>query len=379
MHLNFEIADVYNSGMTAKTMSSIEVDEQNYFYFTQLVVEDVIDDYKSKNGNSSTKQFDSDSDGFIDAVWMIYSCPNYSNNKTLSDEYWAYVYWNNWNETASYSSPVAGAYGWASYDFMYEMGTSKIDAHTYIHETGHLFGLDDYYNYDEGRTSLGGVDMMDYNVIDHNSWSKMALGWTKPYIVTGNAEITISAAVDSGDCILIPDVTSGWNGTSFDEFILLELYSPTGLNAKDATTSYNSAKVYTEPGIRLYHVDSRLCRYTYSSSYGWQFSTYIEPSGFITGSYYYYCTAASNTPSYSENEDYELIHMIQAGGTDTFSYGGAANNSDLFKTGQTFSMSTYGSKFFANGTKFNNGNDFGYTITFVSVSSTSATIRITKA
>ena len=385
VHLNFEIADVWDSGYTAKGMASISV-SGNYYYFTQKVVEKAVANYKSVNGNSSTKKFDSDGDGFIDAVWMIYSCPNYSNSptiKNISTDYWAYVYWNNWNATASTSSPVAGAYAWASYDFMYEGGgTSKVDAHTYIHETGHLFGLDDYYNYDDDSsvTGLAGVDMMDYNVIDHNSWSKMQLGWVKPYVVTGNAEITINTATTSGDCILIPDVASGWNGTSYDEFLLLELYAPTGLNAKDATTSYNSANVFSTYGVRMYHVDSRLIKVTYN--YGWVPGGYVEPTSMGYSDNSYYAIGASNTPSTTSdngiNSNYQLIHMIQAGGTNTYKSGGSASSSDLFKTGNTFSMASYGNAFFPKKTTFNNGNKFGYTISFVSVSASSATIRIVK-
>lgn len=375
MDLNFVIADVYKSN---KSVSELAEAESDYNEKTQYISELVVEDYKTKNGNSSTKQFDSDSDGYIDALWMIYSCPNSTYNQ---DFYWAYVYWNNWNISPSTYSPVAGAYGWASYDFMYEKGDNKVDAHTYIHETGHLFGLDDYYNYDKDsdRTSLGGVDMMDYNVIDHNSWSKMALGWVKPYVVTGNAEITINPAVSSGDCILIPDRTSGWNGTSYDEFILLELYSPTGLNYKDATTSYNSASVYNTYGIRMYHVDSRLAKIQYIND-GWYYTGYAEPSqvNSQTNSNTYFQMAHSNTPSYGYNENYQLIHLINADNTNSFASGYAANNDDLFQSGDTFSMSAY-SKFFANGTKFNNGNALGYNISFINVSATSATIRITVA
>lgn len=375
MDLNFVIADVYESN---KSISELAKAESSYNEKTQYISELVVKDYKTKNGSTSTQQFDSDSDGYIDALWMIYSCPNSTYDR---DFYWAYVYWNNWNISPDTSSPVAGAYGWASYDFMYEKGSNKVDAHTYIHETGHLFGLDDYYNYDDDsdRTSLGGVDMMDYNVIDHNSWSKMSLGWVKPYVVTGNAEITINPAVSSGDCILIPDRTSGWNGTSYDEFILLELYSPTGLNYKDATTSYNSAMVYDTYGIRMYHVDSRLAKIQYIND-GWYYTGYAEPSqvNSQTNSNTYFQMAHSNTPSYSYNENYQLIHLINADNTNSFANGYAANNDDLFQSGDTFSMSAY-SKFFANGTKFNNGNALGYNISFINVSAASATIRITVA
>ena len=71
--------------------------------------------------------------------------------------------------------------------------------------------------------------------------------------------------------------------------------------------------------------------------------------------------------------------MIQAGGTNTSDTGSNGSNADLFTTWQTFSMSTYSSQFFKNNTLLIYGNPLGYTIQFVNVSATSATIRILVA
>ena len=389
LDLSFNIAPKYATGYTPTEAASLDTTDTDYF--STNIVREAVGDYKSDNGSNSTQQFDADGNGYIDAVWMIYSCPDYSNSQTIkniSTDYWAYVFWD-YKQSASTSSPNQNSYAWASHDFMYEGGgTSKIDAHTFIHETGHLLGLDDYYNYDSFDSDYtginkyykptGGIDMMDYNVTDHNVWSKMALGWTKPYVVTGNAEITIDPAESSGDVILIAD---SWNGTSYDEFLILELYTPTGLNGLDSSMAYSDDYPigYTIPGIRLYHVDSRIGNFTYSySNEEWYFDSYYEPSSLYLSGSSYYGLAHSNTPSRSADENHRLIHMIQAGGTNTFDTGGEGSNADLFTTGQTFSMDTYGSQFFKNGNKLNNGNALGYTISFSSVSSESATIRIEK-
>ena len=379
LDLNFTVAPKYISGYTAQQAANLDTSQTQYF--STNLVRNAVNNFKTVNGSTSTQQFDSDDDGFIDAVWIVYSAPNYSNSstiKSISTGYWAYVFWD-YNQDPSATSPNPNVYAWASYDFMYEGGgTTKVDAHTYIHETGHLLGLDDYYNDDDDSDykPTGGIDMMDYNVTDHNVWSKMALGWLKPYVVTGNAEITINPAESSGDAILIAD---SWNGTSFDEFLMLELYTPTGLNYLDSATRYVGAypRGYTIPGVRLYHVDSRLGKYDYYNN----FVGYDHPAGsalYDNSLQRYYAIAHSNTPSYSEDPDYRLIHMIQAGGTNTFDTGDIGTNADLFTTGKNFSMATYGSQFFKNGSLLNNGNALGYTIEFVSVSSSSATIRITK-
>ena len=46
----------------------------------------------------------------------------------------------------------------------------------------------DYYDYEEGLRpdgGLGGADMMDYTVGDHNSFTKIILDWTTPLVVSG--------------------------------------------------------------------------------------------------------------------------------------------------------------------------------------------------
>ncbi len=266
---------------------------------------------------------------------------------------------------------------------MYEgYGTSLLDAHTYIHETGHVLGLDDYYNYDSSGSGFGPtgqIDMMDYNITDHNMFSKLSLGWAKPYVVTGNAEITINPSQSSGDCILIPRVGKTYAGHPFDEYILLELYTPTGLNLSDSTSKYGGSSSmyplgYTVPGVKLFHLDARLVNNTYSSG-SWVAGSYTSTLG-SSGSNNYYSVGNSNTPSYSKTATYSLIHLIEAGGTNTFKTGNEGTNSTLFKTGNSFSLSAYGTSFFPRSTLMNDGSSFGYSISFVNVSATSATIRI---
>jgi hypothetical protein len=180
-----------------------------------------------------------------------------------------------------------------------------VDAHTYIHESGHLMGLPDYYCYDTasnpttGKRShpspLGGVAMMDENVSDHDIATKFALGWLHPYVVNGACDLTLRPSQTSGDCLLFPAKGSTWNGSAFTEYLLLELYTPTGLNELDATTAYSyHPQGYTLPGVRLLHVDARIV--------DWSSGAYEEdPQGsFISG--HFYGVGANNTPSRRHGE-----------------------------------------------------------------------------
>ena len=383
----FTIADVYKTNKTAEEIYEY-TGESGDTEPSTMILRDAVANYKSKNGNDSTKQFDTDNDGLIDATIMIYSCPNYTNSDEIGDfdennTFWAYCFWDYANfSNANKNSPIANNYFWASYDFNYEAVTSpKVDSHTICHEFGHLLGLDDYYDYSkkQSRSPAGGFDMMDLNIGDHSTFTKMALGWTNPYVVTGDAEITINPAVDNGDCILL---ANGWNGTAFDEYLLFELYTPTGLNELDASTTYSDRfKLPSQPGIKLWHIDARIYRAdAYDENDNGTTLTTLPTQLDINN--YCYGVAATNSTDYdvagAKGTKYDLIRLIEKtdNGLDSSSYAHAEQNS-LWSTGNKFTLSAK-SKSFPRGTKLNNGKTLDYTVEFKSVTSTSATLRFTK-
>ena len=214
-------------------------------------------------------EYDSNLDGFIDGIWLVYGERNYSHKANATDDdvnlLWAYTFWEN-NNSPVIDNPKANVYCWGSYDFMYEglsnANTMKIDAHTFIHETGHMLGLDDYYDYDEKSTlnPTGCLDMMDYNIGDHNAYSKFLLGWVEPQVFNFESGLySLRPFESSGDCLLIS--TSRNNNISpLEEYLLIEYYTPTGLNEFDSIYSYTSKYplLFTQKGVKVYHVDSRL-------------------------------------------------------------------------------------------------------------------------
>ena len=370
---------------------------QNPSCLPQLAMKGAVDSYKSKTGDDC-KQFDTDSDGYIDAVIMVYSTPNSNNasySASIADTFWAYQYTDQTYPEGKEDSPIGFRYFWASYDFFYT-GVNEgegVDAHTLIHEMGHVLGADDYYNYapssaKEKSEPSGCSIMMSYNVADHDVFSKLDYGWVNPYVVDDSCEITIRSLESSGDCILLAD---SWNGTSYDEYVLFELYTPTDLNELDAATAYdNIVKAPSVSGVRVWHIDNRL-------TYGDDFTAegIIEGVNFVSdsqiinwesttaswGDSYYALPAVTNTAYYDspfiKNKGYELIQLVQAGGTNTTKSGEEMKNEDLFQTGDSFTLASY-SAFFPEGTKLNNGNALNYSVTFDSVSSESATLTFTK-
>ena len=333
----------------------------------------VLTKYKTDHNTDGT-EFDADHDGYIDTLYMIYSAPDYSKVSSLDNElFWAYRHATGASKNTS--SPTVNSYMWASQDFMYTNGTSRVDAHTFIHETGHLMGANDYYNYNKAssRSPLGGIDMMDHNIGDHNVWTKMAYGWLDPIYVNGNAKVTIRTAQQYPEAVLIKD---GWNGTAFDEVIMLELSTPTVLNELDSKTPYDSRPiVYDQPGIKMYHVDNRLGKRV-GGRVQWFEGT---PTKSNIGSY---STVTANSDNSERNDtapDYFYeCGLIQAGKKATMLKNGASGtNADLFHTGDYFRFSDY-QEFFLKETTFDDGSTFDYQIYFESVTATEATIVIQK-
>ena len=339
-------------------------------------------------------EYDNDNDGLVDGVWMVYACPEsyVDENIDSNSVYWAYTYgdYKNYDEQTSASEIAPYKYCWASYNFMYEGGYGKPDAHTYIHETGHLLGLDDYYNYDSDNPEGvgGGVDMMDYNIGDHNAYSKYLLNWTSPYVVDGSSKTTtinLKPFELSGEFILLSD---SFNDSPYDEYIAIEYYTPTGLNARDLDGYSNGLGTYSQSGVKISHVDSRILLDVYDEDSNWISAQWVEEFEENDTYYYSYSIGSNNTPSYSYNDvdegnsPYRLYHLIEA--TNNFTFTGDnfdanyGNNNVLFHTGDTFSLNSY-SKFFVETNKLNNGNSLLYTVSIGSTNTDgSITITVTK-
>ena len=335
------------------------------------------------NHDDNRSSYDTDGDGYLDGVMLIYAAPDYITYKNKGAGYgadkenlWAYVSYTSLG--ASVSKPAVNVFMWASYDFMYNETLAKtktghnygygdtshclIDAHTYIHEMGHVFGLEDYYDYASVTSYAGRFSMQDYNVCGHDGFSALALGWADPYIPTRSDEIILNDFQSSHELILL---TPEWNeyNSAFDEYLLLELYTPTGLNNQDVT--YNYKRTGTAPnavGIRLWHVDAKLFKANSSGGGTFTCDTNVNKIN----------NAFNNTSKtkadggrdcyakpVSTYQDYSMLHLIRNNVLETYQTNSTFKGSDLFYADSTFSMTTYQSQFLK-GTKLDFNQNLGW-------------------
>jgi len=344
---------------------------------TWYILREAVKWYKanaSANNWPDIKTFDQNQDGILDGVWLVNSA---AIKAEKSDDFWAFTYWDVGNySNVNVNDPIAVPYCSASYLFLENSGyNGKPDCHTMIHETGHLMGIEDYYTYDKNSWApAGGGDMMDQNVGDHDSFTKTLYGWTNPYYVTGDAEITLKPFQENGDCII---VNNNWNGHGFDEYLIIEFYTPTGLNEKDASERYKGESYPQLPsanGLKIYHVDARLGMFDSTKLNQSKQQAFIDYTDEMKTEYngkkVSTQTAHSNTRSRSAVADNSLIHLLEATGRNSFKdSGNQINILTLFKQGSMFGANKKFENF-----KFNDGTTLDYVIEVKSVTNESATI-----
>ena len=295
----------------------------------ELLITKILDKYNSQIDYSN---YDSNNDEFIDSIWIIYDEPvNFESDESM---YWAYTSWDyewydeSYDDCVNPSKARDGVYpfyyAWAGVDFMYpernqasyNVDSINLDAHTYIHETGHLLGLDDYYDYNSSSDPDRGLytaDMMDANIGDHGVISKLLLDWVDPYIVTESGEATIGSFTTSGDCIIIADHTLT---TIYDTYYIIEFYTNDGLNSNDEP-------IIDGHGIRITYVHAEVNKVNGEVDWnGGQYDTSFK-----------YDNSDTSIP---------FVEMLSNNSFETDMYGDKyASASNLFTQGQTYNTSLF--------------------------------------
>ena len=366
--------------------------------------------FTTDNPSDLRTNYDCDKDGYLDGVILIYAAPDYATRGGSSvSNLWAYCFWLQDNGAKNKAKPGANVFFWASYDFMYSEARAlvrtghkyghgdtsnnvNVDGHTYIHEMGHMFGLEDYYDYSSLKfMPAGAFSMQDQNVGGHDPYSSFALGWGKAYIPNASVNIELQPFVSTGEMIVL---SANWNSfnSPFDEYLILEYYTPGGLNNLDTTHSYmkNYPTGSQDSGIRLWHIDARLL-YTNTSSFSaskitnnpnisGQKVTHMFSNSYNDGSIDMESLSplSPRNPETDPYSNYKLLELIRNNSVMTGRTKEPLRSSDLFKAGDTFTMSRYARQF-VNETKLNNGSNLGFTFKVNSLNDGYASISITKS
>ena len=346
-------------------------------------------DWYFSNHSDSRKNYDKDGDGYLDSVMLIYGAPDYGSLEDESrDNLWAYCFWIQDQSVKSVSSPGANVFFWASYDFMYNSSKAyqrtgksyygggdttycSLDTHTYIHEMGHVFGLEDYYDYSGQYNPAGGFSMQDNNVGSHDPFSSYALGWGKAYIPTETTTINLKPFQDTGEMILLsPNPDS--NNSPFAEYLLLEYYTPTGLNKFDSDHQYREGYQYPKGpnirGIRVWHVDARLAKYS-SGSYALTSnppSNYNRVTMAMSNSYQGGDLGSSTdylSPLGSSCYNMNILQLIRNDNSATYKPTQNFKSTDVFRSGSSFTMNQVKNQFVKPGGKLNSNVDLGFSFT----------------
>lgn len=263
---------VVNSWFRPKERSTVyksKVDSEGYFMGDQMVIDEAL---ASLSKTMDLSQFDSDNNDIIDAVVIVPTLRIDRNVQEDSDMmYWAYRYWNFYVDDDGYYYEYDGVsandYLWAPYQFLFEdtygFNKKNMNTYTFIHEFGHILGAEDYYDtsytLDGDDSPLGGYDMMDNMMGDHNPFTKFHYGWlTTSRLVTAETSVTLTLEdfTKNGDTIII---ANNWNDDLgiYQEYYIIMYYTNNGLNAADGAGYFN------EEGILVYHVNAAWTRKTY--------------------------------------------------------------------------------------------------------------------
>ena len=387
LNLECTVAPVYNAQYSTGSFQSKYNSDSSFF-------EEFIQTALNNAGKiMNLADYDQNGDGYIDGLQIVYKNDGTSYYNDDTAVWWNFTSVTNFDPGTA-SKPNPGVYFWSQMSLVQSGYYSKnIDAHTLVHETGHMLGIDDYYDYNDKGAPAGCVDMMDWNVGDHNAVSKSLLGWTTPYVPDGSKDeftITLRDFQSSGDCLMLIDPTT-WNGTVYDEYFMLEYYTPTGLNQSDAVDGYkewrdyNGGKIYKQPGIKMFHADNRLGKLKYSGWSGYDFQGFTDD--FYESGNVFSTIVSSNTKDYSDS-GYTKLEIISADGVNHFKNNRYYSN-NFGKQSVLFGTSTYGggstsftastaSKILDNKTKMNDNTAIPYGFQIIEQTETEVTIKVSK-
>lgn len=381
----------YNTGMTSKQGYDSVQQLYNKFLFN------IFREVRKKNP-ALTRATDKNGDGLVDMVVFLCGGDPY---KTVGDGDAYYLYGGAMSTSSDRDpdpkNPTIYRFVKMAYDNVrtpLRRGNQYTGPRVLLHELCHGFGIEDYYDFHDYNgeliSSLGGFDMQEDNLGDCNPFSRFSCGWTEPYVITPDIDsitVRIGCSGDCPDAVMIP-TSLGWNGTPFDEYLLIDVLSPVGAGGWDwgaisflsnGTINYDAT---ASGGVRILHVDARLVEATfpngaYSRVYYPAFAyedilRVMQSPRFHHGTDLWCMNVNSNgCEPYLESGSrfWHLIDIIPRDGSDRYRICHPTrwaiftdlHCKDLYAAGDTFDMQRC-SNAFPDGPYMNNGGTMDYSV-----------------
>ncbi|MBR3808291.1 MAG: hypothetical protein IKJ15_07995 [Lachnospiraceae bacterium] len=359
-----------NTVLTDWYMSKENFADVEYNLPTLEYGEEILNWMKKTYPDMDWSKYDKDGNGYVDSLILINAGEGNPDEYAIISMGGAIHYMELYNgaNAGTQKDPTVNCYVTINQRFLENEG-----ARVLIHEFSHNLGLIDYYDvFYTGVNAVGGYDMQSDNHGDWNSYSKYAVGWLEPEVVTNlesgeSVEIVIGSSALTADAIVIPAAGSkSYDKTPFNEYIMIDLFTDKGTHEFDAQTKGLGGVT----GVRIYHVNALMECHTENA----------EGVSYDIGTIHY-------ANGYSQEGCYN-VELIQSGGENTFTdykkmEQGLINPNvsaeDFFYAGDTFTVKDY-DNFFIDGL-MDDGSEFGYKVEVVSIDEgndgPTACIRIT--
>lgn len=340
---------------------------------TDTYSNDIMDWVRATYPDIDWEKYDQDRNGYIDSMLILNAGVKDSDEVIIVSYSGAFNYLHTYygDHVGTPDAPRVNTFTNVGYDWI------QHDYATIIHEFAHGLGLIDYYdvNY-SGIDAVGQFDMQSQSYGDWNAYSKLAVGWMNPQIVSGltsgqSAEFTLTSSALTDDMLIIPAAGKEYEGP-FSEYIMLDLFTDDGTNEYD-TARFN---LVDAAGVRISHVNAEMEQRT----------TTVESATSPGESAEYTIGTIHTANNYTGNKTGKYnIEVVQNGGKNTFTnieqLDTTLSKQDLFYAGDTFTAEDY-SEFLYQG-RMDDGSEFGYSIKILSIGTDgngipTAKIRVTR-
>jgi immune inhibitor A len=213
----------------------------------QKMVEDAI---AAADVDVDFSNYDSDNDGYVDALFVVHAGPGYEETGNPD-----MIHSHQWDLAASpngqYQTDDGVKIGPYSVEPEEHANGDIISIGVFCHEFGHVLGLPDLYDYDYDSEGIGNWGIMaggswggdshsPETPVHFTAWSKIQLGWLTPTILSVDADDVTAAAVENSP-VVYRFIDSG------QEYFLLENRQKTGFDMN----LFNS-------GLVIWHVDDAM-------------------------------------------------------------------------------------------------------------------------